>query len=123
MAQVGPHKETSWSGLCFAPLSWLEMMPSRPAHLVSLSCLYFRCLAVSLLVLGTVYFVLGEGIVLCVGGKTGKGTSSGLDSDCIRIGSVDMNLNPDPVRPKGFPKTERALWRTEGFSWSLNVFN
>jgi hypothetical protein len=31
-------QETSWSGMCPAPSSWLQMMLSRPAHLVALSC-------------------------------------------------------------------------------------
>jgi uncharacterized protein YqgQ len=35
-------QETSWSGTSSAPSSLLRLLLCRPAHLVALSCLYFR---------------------------------------------------------------------------------
>ncbi len=49
-------QETSWSGTSSAPSSLLRLLLCRRAHLVALSCLYFRwkfsLLAVSLISLG-----------------------------------------------------------------------
>ncbi len=58
----GRASQVSWSGMCSAPSSLLWLLLCRPAHLVALSCLYFRwkfsLLAVPLISLGMSFQVL-----------------------------------------------------------------
>ncbi len=118
--------------MCSAPSSWLYMMLSAwvsgPAHLAALSCLYFRwkfsllavCLYDRLVSTGCRIFstVLGYGIVLCVGGKTGKGTSSDSYSKCVRILLglliLDRYLCPDP-RQSGPQKNKELSGGLEAY--------